>query len=159
MSGNHSFTYAEEYNACLHYLWCVFEYSGEDDLDTVVDMLSLDMPHVDRDSLKTEMQGIKAVALDEGLEDHLDFSAVSNKSLLTRAAFRAATDDYGILKDKYDGGLSGTISREELQDIFRKDRGEDETIIIADDEEMDVFSRVSDEIRFEELMEILKGVK
>ena len=48
MSEKHKWSFAEEYNCCLHYIWCVFDYMGDDSLKTIVDMLAEEMPHIDR---------------------------------------------------------------------------------------------------------------
>lgn len=154
MSEKHKWTFAEEYNCCLHYIWCVFDYMGDDSLKTIVDMLAEEMPHIDRGSLRMKIQNIKAVALDAGLEDRFEFSPLSKYTLLCKMAFRAATDDYGILKDKYDGGLSGTVSRAELMDTLWRKTDEltprDECLlVIADDTYMDDYSKYLAEKRRE----------
>jgi hypothetical protein len=101
-------------------------------------MLAEEMPHISYGSLRMKIQNIKAIALDVGLEDRFTFSPLSNYSVQCKRAFNDATDALGILKEKYDGGRLGTVSREELMEnawlgiIELKLRGE-EFILLSDD--------------------------
>ncbi len=143
MYKEHEWTAAEDYNACLHYLWCVFDSTLEDGLEAVSNMLHSEMPHISPLSVRSKLKSIKAIAIDVGLEDHLAILPAKRYSAQCKRAFVLASDAYGALKDKYDGGKSGLITREELMDTLWleiESPENDEEVLFSDDELMNKFT-------------------
>ena len=114
----HRWTYAEDFYCCLHYLWSVFEYVGDDSLTTLVNMLAEDIPHIDRGSLRMKLQNIKAIALDLGLEDRLTFTPLNNYSRQCKRAFVIAQDCLCGLKDMQEKDPKMEITRDLIREFL-----------------------------------------
>ena len=85
----HTWTMEDDLTACQKYLEFVFERT--EDVATLLDELEKLLPHISRGSLRMKMQNIKQVALEEGLEDHLEIAPPQNYSVQCHKAFLEAT--------------------------------------------------------------------
>lgn len=93
MSSKHRWSYEDDYICCQEYLKFVFDYIGDDSLIELVEIISRKLPHIEQGSIRMKIQNIKKIALEEGLEDRLTFSPLSNYSVQCKRAFYDAVDE------------------------------------------------------------------
>lgn len=86
----YNWTYEDDFTCCKEYLIFVFGRMTCDSLQDLVKRLEKLLPHIPSGSLRMKAQNIKALALDEGLEDHLEFSPLANYSRQCKRAFSDA---------------------------------------------------------------------
>ena len=89
---SYEWTFEDDLTCCKEYLLFVFCRESHDTPQDLVDRYEELLPHIPRGSLRMKAQNIKAVALDQGLEDRLAFTPLSNYSRQCLRAFHTAVD-------------------------------------------------------------------
>lgn len=115
--GKHRWTFDDDYKCCMEYLNFVFVKEGFHPLGELVEAMALKLPYIDKGSLRMKAQNIKQIALDQGLEDSLGFSPLSNYSEQCKRAFNKASIDFESIMEKLGQTSKGYSDKHDKFDL------------------------------------------
>ena len=97
----HNWTFEEDYTCCVYYLRYILDNSMNKNVTELIYNLSLELPKLDRGSIRMKLQNIKQICMEHNFNDGMEISPLSKYSRQCLKAYaRAITDVRKELEEK-----------------------------------------------------------